>query len=276
MTTIGERFISQFETHLGLVERPPGSNDDGGGTITRWQTEVGLVRLPASQKPWCGTAEEGVARECGGVVWDAYARILSPSTNAIAGSARALGWVWDGRGQVPTGALWVNPGVHTGAVRTWLGSGLVATIEGNHFDGVRHETRSVYGYVIVVPPRITDLLGPPPPVVREAWFLEDPRAARAKRVVMASYSTAKARDGVLAKWTQDPARAKFHPRPRDVVEKGKRKFEIIGGPIHVYGSFPSLDRAKFAEEHLSPRLRRWYGLDPTAVVLRRYRKSIPV
>lgn len=154
--TINERVVATAARYLGVREKPAGSNDDGGGFITKAERYWGM-----RYEPWCGMACSAWLREAG--VTD----VSHPATATICAQGRAKGWVTT---TPVAGALVVWCGTHVEMLVSEVSPGVWSTIGGNTSDMVARRVRSLSGATLVVSP---ELRHAPPSVVRE-YYLEDP------------------------------------------------------------------------------------------------------
>ena len=156
--TANQRVVATAARYVGVREKPPGSNDDGGGPITKWERYWSM-----RYEPWCGMACSAWLREAG--VTD----VSHPATAEICRRGREKGWVT--KTPVP-GALIVWCGTHVEMlVSPANADGSVwNTIGGNTSDMVARRVRSLAGATLVVSP---ELRHAQPSVVRE-FYLEDP------------------------------------------------------------------------------------------------------
>jgi len=158
--TSNQRVVATAARYVGVREKPPGSNDDGGGPITKWERYWSM-----RYAPWCGLACSAWLRESG--VTD----VSHPSTWEIVQRAKRNGWVTNR--PVP-GALIVWPpegGKHVEMLVSEASPGVWNTIGGNTSDMVARRVRSLSGATLVVSPEIRHAQ---PSVVRE-FYLEDPK-----------------------------------------------------------------------------------------------------
>jgi hypothetical protein len=141
-----------------VVERPLGTNDDGGRPITTMQAYWRM-----RYQPWCGMATSRWLRSVPGV-----SDVSHPSTWAIVQNAKRNGWVTTT--PVP-GCLIVWPpegGRHVEMVVEVLGGGLVATVGGNVSDSTQRKVRELKGASLVVSPELRNGAAP-----QRAFYLED-------------------------------------------------------------------------------------------------------
>lgn len=151
--TLNERVVATAARYLSVREKPLGSNDDGGGPITKWEATWGM-----RYEPWCGMFASAVLREAG--VTD----VSHPATSVICQQARAKGWVTNT--PVP-GALIVWCGTHVEILVSQASPGVWNTIGGNTSDQVARRVRSLSGGTLVVSP---ELRNNKPAVQREFYF----------------------------------------------------------------------------------------------------------
>ena len=157
--TANQRVVATAARYVGVREKPPGSNDDGGGWITKIERYWSM-----RYQPWCGMACSAWLREAG--VTD----VSHPATSVICSRGREKGWVTNT--PVP-GALIVWCGTHVEMlVSPATPDGSVwNTIGGNTSDSVARRVRSLAGATLVVSP---ELRHAQPSIVRE-FYLEDPK-----------------------------------------------------------------------------------------------------
>ena len=157
--TANQRVVATAARYVGVREKPPGSNDDAGGWITKIERYWSM-----RYQPWCGMACSAWLREAG--VTD----VSHPATSVICSRGREEGWVTNT--PVP-GALIVWCGTHVEMlVSPATPDGSVwNTIGGNTSDSVARRVRSLAGATLVVSP---ELRHAQPSIVRE-FYLEDPR-----------------------------------------------------------------------------------------------------
>jgi len=199
-----------------VVERPLGSNDDGGGPITQMQANPWKLRY----QPWCGMACSRWLRAVPGVT-----DVSHPSTWAIVQNAKRNGWVTTT--PVP-GCLIVWPpegGRHVEMVVEVLGGGLVATCGGNVSDSTQRKVRELKGASLVVSPELRNGAAQP-----RAYYLED-RAVTPK--LYGPWLTMAQREKVIA-----GLRPALRDQARRVRVKGRYGFTL---GRRVYG--PWLDQA---------------------------------
>jgi hypothetical protein len=181
------KVISYARRFIGTTERPRGSNDDGGGPITRWNARYGLRRVP-----WCGTSSGSWYGETG--VW--AGGLDSPSTFAIVEQARRAGRL---RSEPVPGCFVVwRPGAsgHVELFQRWIDKsrGAALTIGGNTGDAVREHVRGVRGAYFAVPPSIE---APPEPVYRDVYFWECPGCEPTRHGL---YATTASREKAVRAW----------------------------------------------------------------------------
>lgn len=141
-----------------MIEKPLGSNDDGGGPITQMQAYWRM-----RYEPWCGMAASRWLRAVPGVT-----DVSHPSTWTIVQQAKKRGWVTNK--PVP-GCLIVWPpegGRHVEMVVEVLNANTVATVGGNVSDRTMRKVRSLSGATLVVSPELRNGDATP-----RAYYLED-------------------------------------------------------------------------------------------------------
>lgn len=166
--TNGEKVIKTAQKYLGVRE----TSENSGPFIDGWQKRWDMGRgTNIGPQPWCGMFADAMFAEAG--VDDAH--ICHPSTGEMARRARAGGYVWNGRGKVPTGALWINEGIHTCIVVKDYDNGWLLCIDGNSSDRVQYTRRPRRGnnLLIAVPPSIAK---EPDPVFVTKYFIDDLKA----------------------------------------------------------------------------------------------------
>lgn len=167
MATPAQRVVARAEKTFGIHEIPWGSNDDGGGWITRIQEVWGLRR-----QPWCNMATAAWFKESG-VDDDG---IQSPATWITAQNAHRKGYVTSAPS---VGSLICWPGKHIGLVRQVFTSSIVGTIEGNSSDQVQHRVRDAKesgAIFITVPAILQSAVRPPDPI--QIYCFEDLKGPR--------------------------------------------------------------------------------------------------
>jgi hypothetical protein len=231
MTTAGDRVIEAASSKLGEHESPPGSNR---GTFV----DMINARFHLVGTPWCGSFVSWTYAEAG--VDDGG--LCHPSTAEICRRARAAGAVWDGHSPIPSGALFVICGIHTGLLNTPLGGSVWSTIEGNAGDAVSTGQRSVLDGLVVIPPSIREAAPPP---VRTYW-LED---TKAQPKLYGPWADKTVRDRKLGS-IPAPRRA----RARLVNHRDHKQWAWIEGARRLYGPWQSQDARDAAREALVHRL----------------------
>lgn len=226
--------VSAALARVGWAERPDGSNDDGGGPITRVNRRYGLRYEPWCAM-WCGEVYDAAGSENGTAV-------VHPYTGTIYERAKARGWI----GKPKPGGMLLWPGKHVEILiapanreRT-----LWHTAGGNISDASRRQIRSISGAVCVELPELTDDADAPD----VKYFLEDPAA----------------RNRLLGPWRGKRglahARRVSKQRPRSesprVVHLGKQRFGVIIGPRKHYGPWLDKDERDRARSVLEKRLGR--------------------
>jgi len=209
--TPNERVVATAARYIGVREKN-GTNDDGGGPITKWEAFWNL-----RYEPWCGMFASGILREAG--VTD----VSNPGTSVICEQGRAKGWTTST--PVP-GALVVWCGRHVEILVSCVRPGVWNTIGGNTGDMVARRVRSLAGATIVVSPELRENK----PAKHRAYYLED---TAVKPTLYGPWRLKSTRDKKMA--ALRPA-LKAHARP---VRIGKRYAFTIGR--RVYG--PWLDTA---------------------------------
>ena len=216
-----------------VIERPLGSNDDGGGPITKMEAYWRM-----RYEPWCGMACSAWLRDVPGVT-----DVSHPSTWTIVQQAKRKGWVTST--PVP-GALIVWPpegGTHVEMVVEVLDRNTVATVGGNVSDRVQRKVRSLSGATLVVSPELRN-----GSATQRAYYLED---VAAKPKLYGPWRTKAQREKVI-QGLSPVARA----AARRVRIRGRYGFTL---GRRVYG--PWLDKAsrdearKVLERRLGRRLR---------------------
>lgn len=210
--TLNERVVATAARYVGVREKPLGSNDDGGGPITKWEAHWGM-----RYEPWCGMACSAWLREAG--VTD----VSHPATSVICSQGKAKGWTTNT--PVP-GALIVWCGTHVEMLVSQVSPGVWNTIGGNTGDQVARRVRSLAGATIVVSPELRNNK----PVVQREFYLEDPAV---KPTLYGPWPTKAGRDRKIAS-----LRPALRPQARKV--KVGRKYGFTLGR-RVYG--PWLDEA---------------------------------
>lgn len=228
--TEGGKVIAAASRYLGVHEVSANRSPQVDAWEARWRLR-GVA--------WCGMFEDAMYAEAG--VDDAG--LCHPSVAEMCRRARALGAVWDGRGVVPTGALWAHCGIHTGLINAPLGGFLYSTIEGNHLDGVNTGVRDARDALIIIPPA---LLHAEPP--RRLFWIED---AGAVPRLYGPWRDKGARDRQLARLPEARRR-----RARVVNRPATRQWAWIEGPRRRYGPWSEAEGRYHALEALQERLGR--------------------
>jgi hypothetical protein len=198
-----------------VIERPLGSNDDGGGPITSMQAYWRM-----RYEPWCGMAASRWLRSTPGVT-----DVSHPSTWTIVQQAKQRGWITTR--PVP-GCLIVWPpegGRHVEMVVEVIDANKVATVGGNVSDRTMRKVRSLQGASLVVSPELRNGDAAP-----RAFYLED---TAVKPKLYGPWRTFAQREKVIA-GLSPAARASA----RRVRVKGRYAFTL---GRRVYG--PWLDKA---------------------------------
>lgn len=233
--TANQRVVATAARYVGVREKPPGSNDDGGGWITKIERFWGM-----RYQPWCGMACSAWLREAG--VTD----VSHPSTWEIVRRAREKGWTT--KTPVP-GALVVWPedgGRHVEMLVSQVSPGVWATIGGNVSDSCQRKVRALTGCTLVVSPELRHAQ----PSIERQFYLED-TAVQPK--FYGPWRTKAARDRAISRLS--PANRRL---ARKVRVKGKYGFTL---GRRVYG--PWLDQAgrdsaeKVLERRLGRQLRKF-------------------
>ncbi len=201
--TPNQRVVASAARHVGAREKPPGSNDDGGGWITRIQ-RYWRMRF----QPWCGMACSDWLREAG--VTD----VSHPSTWEIVRKAREKGWTTTT--PVP-GALvvWpVNGGRHVEMLVSEVSPGVWNTIGGNVSDSVQRKVRALTDCTLVVSPELRHAK----PSQERVYFLEDPGVTAR---LYGPWRTRRARERAISRLSPDKRAI-----ARRVRVKGKYAFEL--------------------------------------------------
>lgn len=185
--TNGDKVIAAFRKRLGVSEKPPGSNDDGGGWIThvngRWNMRF---------VPWCGTSSDAAYAEA--KVDDGA--LGSPSTWQIVENGRREGRLRDK--PVPGCYIVWRPGVsgHVEIAVRALTTTAWRTIGGNTGDAVREHDRYIIGAFFVVPKALEEK---PAPVFKTYYWWEDPKA---RPEMHGPWATISARDKAARLWVE--------------------------------------------------------------------------
>lgn len=232
--SLNEQVVSRALRDVGrVIERPLGSNDDGGGPITDMEAHWGM-----RYEPWCGMACSRWLRAVPGVT-----DVSHPSTWTIVQQAKKRGWVTNR--PVP-GALIVWPpegGTHVEMIVEVLDANTVATVGGNVSDRVQRKVRSLSGATLVVSPELRN-----GSASARAYYLED---VAVKPKLYGPWRTKAMRERVIASLT--PAK---RAAARRVRIRGRYGFTL---GRRVYG--PWLDKAardnaqRILERRLGRRLR---------------------
>jgi hypothetical protein len=221
-----------------VIEKPLGSNDDGGGPITNMEAHWRM-----RYEPWCGMACSRWLRAVDGVN-----DVSHPSTWAIVQNAKRKGWVTTK--PVP-GALIVWPpegGTHVEMVVEVLDRNTVATVGGNVAHRVQRKVRSLKGASLVVSPELRN-----GSAVSRAYYLED---TAVKPKLYGPWRTKAQREKVIAGLSPVARQA-----ARRVRIKGRYAFTL---GRRVYGPWLDKDGRDNARKVLERRLGR--TLRPYSVV----------
>ena len=208
--TPNQRVVATAARYIGVREKPPGSNDDGGGWITKIERYWSM-----RYEPWCGMACSAWLREAG--VTD----VSHPATSVICSRGREKGWTTTT--PVP-GALIVWCGTHVEMLVSEVSPGVWNTIGGNTSDSVARRVRSLAGATIVVSPELRHAK----PSQERVYFLEDPGVTPR---LYGPWRTRQARERAISRLSPDKRAI-----ARRVRVKGKYAFEL---GRRVYG--PWLD-----------------------------------
>lgn len=208
--TPNQRVVATAARYIGVREKPPGSNDDGGGFITKAERYWSM-----RYEPWCGMACSAWLREAG--VTD----VSHPATAVICSRGREKGWVTST--PVP-GALIVWCGTHVEMLVSEVSPGVWNTIGGNTADSVARRVRSLAGATIVVSPELRHAK----PSQERVYFLEDPGVTPR---LYGPWRIRQARERAISRLSPDKRAI-----ARRVRVKGKYAFEL---GRRVYG--PWLD-----------------------------------
>lgn len=158
--SINQQVAAKAIADIGQVyERPDGSNDDGGGAITKMEAHWGM-----RWEPWCGMACSKWLRSVPGVT-----DVSHPSTWEIVRRAREKGWITTR--PVP-GCLIVWPrdgGRHVEMVIEVIDADTVATVGGNVDNRVQRKVREIADCSLVVSPELRNAESAP-----RNYYLEDP------------------------------------------------------------------------------------------------------
>lgn len=165
MATPAQRILNTAARDVGHAESPLGSNDDGGGLITRINRAWGLIR-----QPWCNMWSDDVYKRAD--VDDNG--IQSPATWITGSNARRAGYLIDY--PIP-GCLICWEGRHIGIVRRVWTRTIVDTYEGNSGDRVAERTREQGDAIYIAVPALRQAAVTPPKPIR-IWCFEDLQAPR--------------------------------------------------------------------------------------------------
>lgn len=198
--TPNQRVVATAARYIGVREKPPGSNDDGGGWITKIERYWSM-----RYEPWCGMACSAWLREAG--VTD----VSHPATSVICSRGREKGWTTTT--PVP-GALIVWCGTHVEMLVSEVSPGVWNTIGGNTSDSVARRVRSLAGATIVVSPELRHAK----PSQERVYFLEDPKATPR---LYGPWRTRQAREKAISRLSPDKRAI-----ARRVRVKGKYAFEL--------------------------------------------------
>lgn len=254
--TSGEKVIASFRKRLGVHEIPMGSNDDGGGPITRWNGRWNMRRVP-----WCGTSSDGVYDEAG--VDDGG--LGSPSTFQIVENARREGRL---RSRPVPGcyAVW-RPGSHghVEIVIRQLTSTAARTIGGNTGDAVREHDRDIRDAFFVVPPALEEK---PKPVFTTVYWWEDPKAEPVRHKLR---NTVAAREADIDEWVAAGGQ-------RGHVRRGKLSIRRHGKwfPVFTWWSGPRKRSPDFPTEAKRDANYKKVSAERPGHILRKRSKRVPV
>ncbi len=198
--TPNQRVVATAARYIGVREKPPGSNDDGGGWITKIERYWSM-----RYEPWCGMACSAWLREAG--VTD----VSHPATSVICSRGREKGWTTTT--PVP-GALIVWCGTHVEMLVSEVSPGVWNTIGGNTSDSVARRVRSLAGATIVVSPELRHAK----PSQERVYFLEDPGVTPR---LYGPWRTRQARERAISRLSPDKRAI-----ARRVRVKGKYAFEL--------------------------------------------------
>ncbi len=233
MPTLNDQVVAAAIRDVGrVIERPLGSNDDGGGPITRMESYWRM-----RYQPWCGMACSRWLRAVKGVT-----DVSHPSTWTIVQQAKSRGWVTSK--PVP-GALIVWPpegGTHVEMIVEVLGDGLVATVGGNVSDRVQRKVRALSGATLVVSPELRN-----GNARQMTYWLED---AAAQPRLVGPWRTERQRQKAL-KAMKPAVRATAR-----LVTTPKGRKAILIGPRRLYGPWMDSEQRDAAKSVLQKRLGR--------------------
>lgn len=198
--TPNQRVVATAARYIGVREKPPGSNDDGGGWITKIERYWSM-----RYEPWCGMACSAWLREAG--VTD----VSHPATSVICSRGREKGWTTTT--PVP-GALIVWCGTHVEMLVSEVSPGVWNTIGGNTSDSVARRVRSLAGATLVVSPELRHAK----PSQERVYFLEDPGVTPR---LYGPWRTRQAREKAISRLSPDKRAI-----ARRVRVKGKYAFEL--------------------------------------------------
>ena len=225
--TPNERVVATAARYVGVREKPDGSNDDGGGWITKIERYWSM-----RYEPWCGMAASAWLREAG--VTD----VSHPATSEICRKGREKGWVTNT--PVP-GALIVWCGTHVGMLVSQVSPGVWNTIEGNSGNQVARRVRSLEGATLVVSPELRHAQ----PSIERVYYLEDPHVTPK---LYGPWTTRQGREKAIA--ALSPANRRLARR----VKLGRKYAFTLGR--RVYGPWLDKDSRQEAERVLERRLGR--------------------
>ena len=198
--TPNQRVVATAARYIGVREKPTGSNDDGGGWITKIERYWSM-----RYEPWCGMACSAWLREAG--VTD----VSHPATSVICSRGREKGWTTTT--PVP-GALIVWCGTHVEMLVSEVSPGVWNTIGGNTSDSVARRVRSLAGATIVVSPELRHAK----PAEERVYFLEDPGVTPR---LYGPWRSRQAREKAISRLSPDKRAI-----ARRVRVKGKYAFEL--------------------------------------------------
>ena len=244
----GQLVVDQAYKYLGVAE----TRTNRSSTIDRWAARWGMVA-----QPWCGIFADAMYAEAG--VGDEG--ICHPATSEMCNRARARGAVWDGRGLVPPGSLWIKCGTHTAIVVKDFGNGNLLTIDGNSSNRVKENVRPRSGsnIMIAIPKEVREPLFK----IVTKYYIEDTQAAPYVYRVAAGvprWSTrAKAEAQIKKLLSSNPK--KFAPLNPRVVKLGSGGFGIQLGSHRHYGAYLNLNKRDEHFKRLVDKRRETVGND---------------
>lgn len=242
--TKGDLLVEHMKKYLGVHE----TGNNTGPVIDGWESRWGM-----HGEPWCGFFVDAMFAEVG--IDDG--NCMHPATAEICNRARAKGYVWNGKGLVPTGAQWVKCGTHVCTVIKDFGNGVLSCIDGNHNNAVAYSTRNAHeaGVTMVVVPSILESVGPPPPKYVTDYYLQDTlakpyiyRVASGKVPQWKSQTDAQRVANKLSKHSL------FKGKNPRVVRLGNGNYGIALGALRDYGPWNSVNKRKQERVKLEARL----------------------